>query len=301
MTSGSSLSDFSAPTPKGARSKSEAALKAQHDRIQRERAAAAEELDTLFRLANDLKDHRFVNELIEWMATVRSYSIFNLWLARVQRPGCGAIATRNHWAALGRRIKSTAVPIVILRPMGPVMLVYEVGDTDGAPLPPSSLSVEGDVSQSDLRRLIKKTADDGIAVKSVPMGINRGGDARSGRYDQLPDDFLVRLNENHELPAQFATMCHELAHIYCGHCGRPQVESWWLDRRDLPRPEKEFEAEGAAHLVLARAGLKTKSAEYLSGYVKDCDMTRLSLDAIIRAANRIESHWKPAALKNIDD
>jgi hypothetical protein len=80
--------------------------------------------------------------------------------------------------------------------------------------------------------------------------------------------------------------------MYCGHCGRPSTDSWWLNRSGLPRAEKEFEAEGAAHLVLARAGLRSSSAEYLSGYANGCDMTRISVDAIIRAANRIEDHYK---------
>lgn len=299
MTDEPALFDTESSSPADAAAKAQAALKARHDRIQQERAAAAEELDALFRRAHDLKDHRFVSELIDWMATVRSYSIFNLWLARVQRPGCGAIATRKRWEELGRWIKSTAVPIVILRPMGPVMLVYEVGDTDGSPLPPSSLSVNGVVSSTDMRRLVKKVSDDGISVKFQPMGINRGGDARSGKYDRLPEDFLIRLNDNHDLRDQFATLCHELAHIYCGHCGRPKVDSWWPERSGLPRAEKEFEAEGAAHLVLARAGLTTRSAEYLSGYAEDCDMALISVDTVIRAANRIEAHWEPAALRNI--
>lgn len=277
--------------------RSEAARRALNERMQRERVQAAEELDALFRRAHDLNDHHVVSELIDWMARVKSYSLFNLWLARVQRPGCGAIATQNRWAELGRWIKSTAVPIVILRPMGPVMIVYEVADTDGQPLPPSALSVGGSASGSDLQRLMKGAEKDGISVKSVSMGINLGGDARSGQWDRLPSDFLIRLNDNHSLLDQFGTLCHELAHIYLGHCGRPAIDSWWLDRRDLPRSEKEFEAEGAAHLVLARAGLTTRSAEYLAGYARECDMKRVSVDAIIRAANRIENHWEPLALK----
>jgi hypothetical protein len=292
VTSQSSLFDPGDTATGDASEKKQVARKAQYDRIQRERAAAADELDRLFRQASDLKDHRFVSELIDWMATVRSYSIFNLWLARTQRPGCGAIATRNRWEELGRKIKSTAEPIIILRPMGPVMLVYEVADTDGPPLPPSALSVGGAVSNADLRRLIKKASKDGIAVNFLPMGINKGGDARSGKIDKLPTDFLIRLNDNHKLEVQFATLCHELAHIYCGHCGRPSVDSWWLDRRGLGRSEKEFEAEGAAHLVLARGGLTSRSAEYLSGYAIDCDMRRISVDTIIRAANRIEDHYE---------
>ena len=167
-----------------------------------------------------------------------------------------ALLRRERRDELGRKIKSTAVPIVILRPMGPVMMVYEVADTEGAPLPPSSLDlVEGEVSHADLRRLITRANADGIEVQVVPLGIRRGGDARAVDKNALPTDFLIRLNLNHSLATQFKTLCHELAHIYCGHCGRPKVDSWWMDRSRLGLAEMEFEAEGAAHLVMARAGL----------------------------------------------
>jgi hypothetical protein len=210
VTIQSSLFDEGDTTTGDASEKKKVARQAQYDRVQRERAAAADELDRLFRQASDLKDHEFVSELIDWMATVRSYSIFNLWLARTQRPGCGAIATRSRWEELGRKIRSTAEPIIILRPMGPVMLVYEVADTDGPPLPSSALSVGGTVSNADLRRLIKKATKESIAVNFLPMGINKGGDARSGKFDKLPTHFLIRLNDNHKLEDQFGTLCHEL-------------------------------------------------------------------------------------------
>jgi hypothetical protein len=61
---------------------------------------------------------------------------------------------------------------------------------------------------------------------------------------------------------------------------------------DTGRAEKEFEAEGAAHLVLMRAGLKPSSAEYLSGYADNCDMTLISVDTIISVSNLIEKHFE---------
>ena len=50
---------------------------------------ASAELDALFARAVDLQDAATVCEFMEWMATIKVYSLFNLWLARLQRPGCG--------------------------------------------------------------------------------------------------------------------------------------------------------------------------------------------------------------------
>ena len=202
------------------------------ERAIRERKEASAALDALFRRAVHLQDSKVVCEFMEWMASVKSYSLFNLWLARLQRPGCGAIATEKRWGELGREIKSTATPIVILRPMGPVMIVYEVGDTFGAPLPESIFDVIGAITQADLDRLQKRAKRSGIQVSHAKMGMRLAGDARPNTRGDLPTDFLIRLNEASPVSSQFATLCHELAHIYCGHCGQLNEDDWWHDRTE---------------------------------------------------------------------
>jgi hypothetical protein len=268
------------------------------ERAVKKRMEASAELDALFLRAVNLQDEKVVCEFMEWMATVKVYSLFNLWLARLQRPGCGAIATPKRWSQLSRSIKSIATPIIILQPMGPVMVVYEVGDTYGPPLPESIFDVRGEVTRTDLDRLKKHAGAHGIQIEYSKLGMRLAGDVRPNTHGKLPTEFLIRLNEASSVSAQFATLCHELAHIYCGHCGRQQVNDWWPDRRGiLGKGEKEFEAEGASHLVLSRANCKSKSAAYLAGYVRGCDMTKISMDAVIRAASRIEQQWEPASRK----
>lgn len=97
----------------------------------------------------------------------------------------------------------------------------------------------------------------------------------------------------------FTVLAHELAHIYCGHQGKRKGD-WWEERKGpLSTTLVEMEAEAAAYLVAKRAGLEPPSADYLSCYMRDLeDAQGFSLDAVVRAASRIESHAdKPSSGK----
>ncbi len=65
-----------------------------------------------------------------------------------------------------------------------------------------------------------------------------------------------------------------------------------LDRMASPErlDVREFEAEAVSFIVGSRFGLKTASAEYLRGYLKEDTLAHVSFAAIARAAGRIEQH-----------
>jgi hypothetical protein len=48
--------------------------------------------------------------------------------------------------------------------------------------------------------------------------------------------------------SRYATLVHELAHLYCGHLGTPD-DGWWPDRQNLSLTVCEFEAESVSDLV----------------------------------------------------
>jgi antirestriction protein ArdC len=111
--------------------------------------------------------------------------------------------------------------------------------------------------------------------------------------------FVVSVAKRFAPAEALATLAHELAHIYCGHLGRPVVidgktkkrkQLHWSDRSSgLTQGQREFEAEATAYLVCRRIGLETKSADYLAGYLSTTDRDHISYAAIIRAAARIEA------------
>lgn len=89
--------------------------------------------------------------------------------------------------------------------------------------------------------------------------------------------------------ARYATLVHELAHLYCGHLGTPN-KKWWPDRQGLSHSAVEFEAETVSYLVCKRAGIDTTSEDYLSGYIrKNEKVPPISLECIMKAGGIIES------------
>lgn len=57
----------------------------------------------------------------------------------------------------------------------------------------------------------------------------------------------------------------------------------------LTSGQQELEAEAAAYIVCARAGIGARSADFLALHVKPEDLDAISVFAILNAANRIEA------------
>ena len=105
---------------------------------------------------------------------------------------------------------------------------------------------------------------------------------------RVPVRYELLFNSNLSAEALYATLAHELAHLYCGHLGSPN-ERWWPDRRGLHLSIREFEAESVCHLVCARLGIDNASEEYLAGYVRNHTTTPpISLDCVLKSACLIE-------------
>ncbi len=89
--------------------------------------------------------------------------------------------------------------------------------------------------------------------------------------------------------AQYATIAHELAHLYCGHLGGPDIKLW-PNRQNLAHITKEFEAESVSFLVCQRFGIQTTSPEYLSNFVRNhTEIPQMSMESVMKAAGLIET------------
>ncbi len=73
--------------------------------------------------------------LLDFVVRLRNFAPFNAMLLQVQKPGLTYAASAYDWRErFGRTPKEGARPLLILWPFGPVVLVYDVLDTEGDPL-----------------------------------------------------------------------------------------------------------------------------------------------------------------------
>jgi hypothetical protein len=274
--------------------------------------AAKRALDELFVNARQYRSAEKFHRLMDFVRNFRFYSPFNAVLVHVQMPGAKYVATASRWRRDYRRVlRPAARPLAILQPRGPVMFVFDVSDTEpehNAPSLPREITdpfeVRGGQVGPQLKQTIDNAARDGVEVtaqqagtqsagllrvatrkKTIPFEI-RGRDGMETHHVPLQYDLL--LNAMHSPEARYATLVHELGHLYCGHLGSPD-QRWWPDRRGLSRLEMEFEAESVCYLVCGRLGIDNPSDDYLSGYLESgTDVPQISLEYVLKAVSLIE-------------
>lgn len=258
-------------------------------------------LDELFHEVGTYRTSRDFGELFNFIKKFPRLAPFNAFLIHVQKPGSRYVATAPEWRQkFNRRIRPGARPLVILQPFGPVRFVFELGDTDGPdPFPEELLRpfrTGGTLSASALEQLLANLPCDGVALHEADNGTDSAGwiEIAEGRRVQHAGSERVRVlyhlvvNGNHSPEEQFATIVHELGHLYCGHLGTSDM-GWWPDRRWTAADVREFEAESVAWLVCERAGLLNPSAAYLSRYLRDNDkVPPVSLEQILKATRMVE-------------
>jgi hypothetical protein len=248
-------------------------------------------LDHLFTLSRRFRRSKKFAEAVEFVARFRDYSPFNNMLVFMQNPLATYFATASHWRkAFGRSIKPEARGMLILAPRTPVLIVYDIADTEGPPLPEKLrvfAQTAGPFNPAVLERTVKNCERDRVQVVREPMGPLRGGFV-TVRAPEPGWKMRIALRAGLDDAGAYAVLCHELAHIHLGHVGADR-DGWWPFRMNVTEAVAEIEAESAAYIVCARAGLRTRSAEYLSNFVEDSeDLDAISLDLISRVAARIE-------------
>jgi hypothetical protein len=136
-------------------------------------------MDDLFTRSRRFRRSKQFSEAVEFLAKFRGYSPFNNMLVYAQNPQATYFATANHWQkAFGRTIKAEARALVILAPRTPVLMVYDIADTEGPPLPEklrAFTQTSGRLNPALLDRTGKNCERDQIQVKRLPMGDMHGG------------------------------------------------------------------------------------------------------------------------------
>ncbi len=257
-------------------------------------------LDELFEATKTYRVPATYAELLDFLKKMRRLSPYNGFLLHMQNRGAKYVLTPRQWETrFGRTVRPFARALVILQPRGPVAFVYDISDTDGPELPRDLVSpfgTSGHLRQGILERTISNCARDLVRVVGVDMGKGLAGVASIGLdRDVVTLDgqrrtarYRVQVNPSLDAGAVYASLCHELAHIYLGHVGTHDGR-WWSDRSFVDKNVREFEAESVAWLVAERAGISNPSASYLAGYLDRGDeIPPISLHLVLTVAGYIE-------------
>lgn len=267
----------------------------------REINESMEAIDSLFHEAIRTKGARVFSDFLAFVRRFNRFSAFNVMLIETQRPGATAIGSREQWLRVGRRVKPGAVPIAILWPFAPVRWVYELNDTYGRAVPthqsdpfevigaPPGASWSATVQAADRRGVrVELTDKFGNRLAGLAGVLHGGADGAVVSATGRKHRWLVHVNSALSAGARFATLAHELGHIYCGHLGA-HPEGFWPDRRKLTKEQQEMEAEAVAYLACKRFALEVRSVEYLKNHATPENLLAVSKRMIVEATSRVEA------------
>ena len=249
-------------------------------------------LDELFMRSKKFRNSQKFGETVEFIAKFRDYSPFNNTLIYLQNPLATYVATAGQWFKNFRRtVKEDARPMIILAPRTPVLLLYDVQNTEGPALP-AKLEMFGKVGgrfdPAVLQRTLINCAREKIQVERKDLPSLRAGLATM-RVRAPEWNARVCLRAELDDAAAYGALCHELAHIFLGHVGANKKCNWPY-RPKVSHAVAEIEAEAVAYIICKRAGLKTRSDEYLSTFLEDSsEFENISIDLVSRVAGRVEA------------
>ncbi|MEC4747229.1 ImmA/IrrE family metallo-endopeptidase [Methylomicrobium sp. Wu6] len=249
-------------------------------------------------------------EMLDFVVRLRNFAPFNAFLLHTQKPGLRFAAFASDWRRrFERTVKEGARPLVIMWPFSPVAWVYDVEDTDGPDLPrdiAEAFRATGPIDQYSIKWFIQSLAKHGIETLQGEYGdglagfickpdsvtteiVKRVEKTKEPKADKEKSHYRIRLNQAHSPSLRFATLTHELAHLFLGHLGYDGYLKI-TDRRNIAHELREIEAESVCYIVCRRNGVEPDSWRYLANF-RQCEelLARLDYYPLLKAAGRIET------------
>ena len=234
-------------------------------------------IDEAFAALSRFRNSSDLMQLMRFIARFPNYSAFNGLLLFIQNSSATHVATARAWTQkFGRQPKADARPLLILAPMAPVLFVFDIRDTMGDPVP-SNLPKPRETDNQLLSNIHAMTLHNCSIQKIAVYESNLDHDATDTanritpvlrkKYKKLDfkkdTSYLILIDKTQNLKDKYASLVHELGHIFCSHLGINRT-AWWPERNDLDISIEEIEADAVAYLVCRRFGLQANSEKYLS-------------------------------------
>lgn len=252
-------------------------------------------LDELFKRSVTYRSSENFLEAIQFASKFRDYAPYNNLLVKIQNPACSFYATERDWQVrFHRTVKEDARPMLILAPMSPVIMVYDLDETEGEPIPERFLNfswADGYWESSYLENLLENASGHRILVETKTLGSLSSGFATT-RLKNHSYKMRIALHNGLQNQSKFSVLIHELAHIMLGHLGSDK-DKWWPSRMNLSYSAVEIEAESVSYIVCNRLGIETSAPGYLSTYLTSAEVPEsVSIDLIFKVAGKLENMSK---------
>lgn len=241
---------------------------------------------------------------VKFIERFTHYSRFNTMMVYIQDDSVTFFGGVSYWKKKwGRTVNEDAKPYIILAPNGPIMLVFDVMETDGTLSPEEflikglgrkPLEVKGEISDKALKKAIDNITRWGFKVVFKKTSFFKGGHITT----QLSGSNEICLKEGCTPTENFVVLLHEIAHLFLGHTGRKEINKHGtkkvvsLPSRNIKRSTEELEAETISYLICKKLGITTQAAEYIAGYIKTVeDLTNFDTELVIKTTDRIEKEF----------
>jgi len=261
-------------------------------------------IDELFKRSRKYQNSSEFFRFFNFIARFNHYSRFNTMLVYLQDESVTFFGGASFWyKKFNRIVKEDARPYVILQPFSPVMLAYDVFQTEGKDSPQEFLEkglgtkpfdVSGKINPQTLEDAIFTATSLGIKITFKPLSFFNAGYVTIIFKGSLE----IALKEGMSYEQNLAVLIHELGHLFLGHTGHlllrqttkeGKIKEIKLMQRRMTRTAEELEAETISFLICKKLGLETRAAEYLAGYISsDKDLEQFSHELVIKIADKIE-------------
>lgn len=261
-------------------------------------------IDELFKRSRKYQHSSEFFRFFNFIARFNHYSRFNTMLVYLQDESVTFFGGANFWyKKFNRIVKEDARPYIILQPFSPVMLAYDVFQTEGKDSPQEFLEkglgtkpfdVSGKINLQTLDDAILIATSLGIKISFKPLSFFNAGYVTTIFKGSLE----IALKEGMSYEQNLAVLIHELGHLFLGHTGHltlrqttkeGKIKEIKLLQRKMTRTAEELEAETISFLICKKLGLETRAAEYLAGYISsEKDLEQFSHELVIKTADKIE-------------
>jgi hypothetical protein len=260
-------------------------------------------IDELMHRSVKFRNTEAYTRFFKFIASFTHYSGYNKMLMYHQNPEITFFGGASYWKKHhSRTIMDGARTYILLAPMHPVLLAYDILETNGRETPEQFLekglgrkpfNTEGNINPKVLRHAITITKNLGIRVTYKPLSFFKAGYVTS--IFNTPIELVLKEGQTNEV--NLVVFFHELAHIFLGHCGHLELtdisknKSIKLPQRHfLSEATQELEAETVSYLIACKLGLKKNSEETLASYLhKPEDLEQFSYETVIKTADKIEN------------